>query len=106
MRNQHVRNHNGEVKAEYDDDWPHIIVEMSPSERVIYTVDCETLILQFRTRNLRGDKWSRWQLRWKTKSHEVMRKMLEKSYYFASDSEKLDAIIIKTDDGDYVEHSR
>ena len=38
-------------------------------------------------------------------NREEMRKALEKSYPFASYSEKLDAICLKTDDGDYVEHS-
>lgn len=105
MRDQYVKDHNDDVKHERDDDWPLVIVQMSDQERVIYDKNCKIVIEQFRTRNRRNDKWLKWQFRWKAKSHEEMRKALEKSHSFASDSEKLDAICLLTDDGDYMEHS-
>ncbi|MBB4279303.1 hypothetical protein [Rhizobium mongolense] len=106
MRTKFLKDLNGKVKFEHDDDWPRVIVQFSASERVVYAVDGQRLILQHRHRSPRSDKWSTWRSVWGTKSHEEMRKLMEKSDPFACDSEKLDSICLKTDDGDYVEHSR
>jgi hypothetical protein len=108
MRNRlkYMKDNHGKVKSENDDDWPRVIVQFTTNERVIYTADGRSLVLQQRHRTLRDDKWSKWRFVLWTKSHEEMRKLLEKFYPFAPDSGKLDAICLKTDDGDYVELSR
>jgi hypothetical protein len=107
MRNRlkYMKDHDGKLKHEHDEDWPMVVVQLAASERVIYAADCQRLILQIRHRSLRNNEWSKWRFVWMTESHEEMRKLMERSHPFASDSEKLDAICLKTDDGDYVEHS-
>nr|WP_314089550.1 hypothetical protein [uncultured Shinella sp.] len=86
-------------------DWPDILVEFSPNERVIYAADGKRLILQYRHRNGQNGQWGKWVRVTMKTSHEQMRKFLEDFHPFASDTEWLDAICIKTADGDYVEHS-
>lgn len=105
MRTKHLKDQNGDLKFERDDDWPMVIVRFSTSERVIYTADGQRLMLQLRNRDLRNDKWSPWRSIGWTNSHAEMRKLMGASHPFTSDNEKLDAICLKTDDGDYVEHS-
>ena len=106
MRTQIMKNYNGDVKFGSDDDWPLIIVRLSDDERVIYSADGGRLMLQYRWRHdVRREKWSKWGLLWWTESHEKMRQRLESYNFFKYDSDKLDAICLKTDDGDFVEHS-
>lgn len=104
-RLNYMKDHHGNMKYEKDNDWPMVVVEFSDRERVIYAADGRSLILQHRHRSLRNHEWSKWGVVSWTKSHEEMRKQLERSHPFASDAEKLDAICLKTADGDYVEHS-
>lgn len=105
MCNTFVKDRHGKIKYERDNDWPDILVEFSLNERVIYAADGERLILQHRHRSEQTGEWRKWVRVVAETSHEQMRKLLEGFHPFASDNDKLDAICIKTDDGDYVAHS-
>ncbi len=105
MRNNFMKDRHGDIKYERDNDWPDILVEFSSNERVIYAADGERLILQCRHRSEKTGEWRKWGRVVVETSHKQMRKLLERFYPFASDSEKLDAICLKTDDGDYIERS-
>ncbi|WP_312224081.1 hypothetical protein [Rhizobium rhizoryzae] len=105
MRTNFVKNQLGEIKYEWADDWPYLVVGFSPNERVIYTADGKHLILQYRHRHEKSGQWRRWVRAVKTASSEEMRKLMERFHPFSSDIEKLEVICLKTEDGDYVEHS-
>ncbi len=100
-----LKGDDGKIKHPRDDDWPSVIISLSSTERVIYSADGERLLLQIRTRSLRNDAWSKWRSVHWTHSHAEMRKLVEASHPFPCDNENLDLICLKTDDGDYVEHS-
>lgn len=104
-RLKYMKDGDGKMKHEKDNDWPTVLVQFSEGERVIYAADGRRLILQHRHRSARNDKRNKWGSNSWTESHKEMRKLMEKFHPFASDSEKLDAICLKTDDGEYVEHS-
>lgn len=105
MPTNFVKDQYGKIKYEWDNHWPHILVDFSPNERVISAADGHRLILQYRHRSEQNGEWGKWVRVAVEASHEHMRKLLERFHPFASASEKLDAICLKTDDGDYVEHS-
>jgi hypothetical protein len=106
MRTEYMKDMNGKLKTNTDDDWPAIVIKFSDRERVIHSVDGQSLILQIRHQNDRRDGWRKWQSIFKKRSAEDMRRAMETDHPFASDIEKLDAICFKTTDGDYVDHSQ
>lgn len=105
MRTRYMRDSDGTLKHEADHDWPAIATIFSERERVIYTADCQSLILQIRHQNYRRDGWRRWQFVFLKPSAQEMRRAMEKHHPFTDDAGKLDAICLKTDDGEYVDHS-
>jgi muconolactone delta-isomerase len=105
MRDTFVKDRHGEIKYERDNNWPDVLVDLSPNARVICAAGGQRIVLQHRHHNEQTGKWRNWVSIVVATSHEQMRKLLEGFYPFAWDCEKLDAICIKTDDGDYVAHS-
>src|SRR4051794_19906966 len=73
MRTSFVKNQYGEIKYERDNDWPDVLVDFPPHERVIYAADGKHLILQYRHRSLQNDKWSTWRSICRAKSPVEMR---------------------------------
>ncbi len=105
MRTEYMKDINGNLKTNTDNDWPAIVTEFSNRERVIYSIDRKSLILQIRHQNDRRDGWRKWQSIFKKPTAEDMRRAMETDHPFASDIEKLDAICLKTDEGQYIDHS-
>jgi len=105
MRANFVRDLYGKIIHERDNEWPDILAEISPNERVIYAAGGQRLVLQYRHRNQWSGEWGKWVRIATVRSHGEMRKLLEPFHPFASDFEKLDAICLNADEGDYVEHS-
>jgi hypothetical protein len=105
MRDIFVKDQYGKIKYERDDDWPNIVAEFSPSERVICAAAGQGLILQHRHRIGHSGKWSKWVGLPVETSHQQMRKLLERFHTSVTDNDNLDAICLKTDDGEYVEHN-
>ena len=104
-RLKYMKGHDGRWIHENDDGWPSVLVHFDDGERIIYSADGKLLILQSRCRNLRNDGWLKWVTIKVTKSHEEMRRIVESWHPFPGDIENLDAICLKTDDGEYVDHS-
>jgi hypothetical protein len=105
MSTNFIRDHDGNIKFEHGDDWPWIISQISERERVIYTADGRRIALQRYFSGIRNDKWSKWRIVARAASPEELRQLMEGFTLFAYDPEVLDAVCLKTDEGDYVRHN-